>query len=106
MSLLLCSKLLVVVYHLLAQDLASLLEQLFQSRDRCVPGAEVTHQDLLAFVERGDQVSFVHVFSAVGDDGPHQELFSILLAKSDDEECVGIVRIDHAVVLFGKVSVV
>jgi hypothetical protein len=45
-------------------------------------------------------MSLKHVFSAVGDEGIQQKFFLVLLAQSDDEDCVGAVGIDHAVVLW------
>ena len=47
-----------------------------------------------------NQNSLVDVFSAVGDDRIHQELFAGLVAKSGDEECIRVVWIDHARVLW------
>lgn len=70
------------------------------SGNGAVPGAGHLHQDLVTLVEGRDQDSLVDVIGTVSDDGTHQELFVTLLAHSGNEDGVGIVRINDAVVVF------
>lgn len=94
------SRSLVVAGHHVTQHLASLFEQLDQGWLRSVPSTRLLHQDLLAFAGMSDQDSLKHFFSVVGDGKVQEKLFFVLLAQSDDEACVGILRVNDAVVLF------
>ena len=86
--------------HLLTQDLASLVVQSGHSGDASAPGTGRLHQDLVARVKGGEDDGLVDVFSAVGDDGIHEEFLAGLVAKSSDKECVTVTRINDTAILF------
>ena len=89
-----------VAGHLLTQDFASLVVQSGHSADASAPGTELLHQDLEARVKGGEDDGLIDVFSAVGDDGIHEEFLAGLVAKSGDKECVTVTRINDTEVLF------
>ena len=96
------SRSLVVAGHHVTQHSAGLFEQLDKGWLRSVPRTELLHQDLLALAGMGDQGNLEHVFGVIGNSRVQEKLFFVLVAQSDYEEYVSVLRVNCGVVSFSR----